>query len=276
MEFSIALPSSALEESQTDLIKSLKVGFLARSAAIFKIKTIYIYYDKNHAKNGPDSIFIKKMLEFLNTPPYLRKIIYPLSNDLKHAGLLSPINAPHHRANDSKTRAKIGDIRMGVILKQNGIAKVEIGLGRPVVISTNRKAGEIVNVKIMSTEPIKVKEISSKEINEYWGYNVEILTDISNLIDPIHTLYLTTSRHGQEFRSVQETILKNYRKYKNAMIIFGSPRKSVMDILGKKFNILKNNGNHFVVNMFPVQGTSTIRLEEAVFGTLSILRYLIH
>ena len=31
----------------------------------------------------------------------------------------------------------------------------------------------------------------------------------------------------------------------------------------------------FAVNMFPFQGTATVRLEEALFGTLAILNYVL-
>jgi predicted SPOUT superfamily RNA methylase MTH1 len=43
----------------------------------------------------------------------------------------------------------------------------------------------------------------------------------------------------------------------------------VHDILAKEGSSVKPY--EFVVNMFPNQGTETVRLEEAVLGTLAIL-----
>ena len=40
--------------------------------------------------------FFAKNLQYLETPQYLRKLIFPIQPDLKFAGLQSPLDAPHH------------------------------------------------------------------------------------------------------------------------------------------------------------------------------------
>ena len=277
MDISIAIPSSSLMETQTSKEKSLKVSFLARSISIFRVKTVYIYNDSTYNKTSTDSTLIKTLLEFLNTPPYLRKIIYPKSDILKYVGLLPPINSPHHPPKESISKLKIEDIRMGVIIKDKDKAFVEIGLDTPIPISTKRKSGEKINVKIVSIKPkIEVREIQSSQIKGYWGYDVKIIKEFRSIVNSIgkQTILLITSRHGYDFYKYEEEIKKLKTSSSEFMILFGSPKKSVMDILKSDITVLKNLPNTYIVNMFPNQGTSTVRLEEAIFGTLSILRYI--
>jgi len=53
------------------------------------------------------------------------------------------------------------------------------------------------------------------------------------------------------------------------VVVFGSPKHGIHDIVAKEGSSVKQY--EFVTNMFPNQGTETVRLEEAVFGTLAIL-----
>jgi predicted SPOUT superfamily RNA methylase MTH1 len=40
-------------------------------------------------------------LQYLECPQYLRKYFFPIHKDLQYAGLLNPLDAPHHlRQND--------------------------------------------------------------------------------------------------------------------------------------------------------------------------------
>jgi predicted SPOUT superfamily RNA methylase MTH1 len=51
--------------------------------------------------------------------------------------------------------------------------------------------------------------------------------------------------------------------------VFGAPKRAVEQILsGEGQNVERYR---FTLNMFPFQGTETVRLEEAIFGTLAIL-----
>ena len=54
------------------------------------------------------------------------------------------------------------------------------------------------------------------------------------------------------------------------LLVFGSPSKGIHEILGNK---IKQVQNSTFLNFFPVQATETIRLEEAIFGSLAILSF---
>ena len=52
------------------------------------------------------------------------------------------------------------------------------------------------------------------------------------------------------------------------LIVFGTTDKGLHDILGNKIRQIENSK---LINFFPNQGTETVRLEEALFGVLSII-----
>lgn len=44
---------------------------------------------------------LARILQYLECPQYLRKTLFPIHQSLQYAGLLNPLDAPHHlRAND--------------------------------------------------------------------------------------------------------------------------------------------------------------------------------
>merc|ERR1712045_740812 len=55
--------------------------------------------------------FMARLLQFCDCPQYLRKHFFPMNADLQFAGLLPPLDAPHH--------VRVGDksvFREGVVL----------------------------------------------------------------------------------------------------------------------------------------------------------------
>src|ERR671922_63138 len=78
-----------------------------------------------------------------------------------------------------------------------------------------------------------------------------------------------TSRKGTYFKNVEAKMVERTKNAQNILVVFGAPKHGVHDILAKEGSSVKPY--EFVVNMFPNQGTETVRLEEAVLGTLAIL-----
>ena len=61
---------------------------------------------------------------------------------------------------------------------------------------------------------------------------------------------------------------EEYKKLKKpTLVVFGSPKKGIHEILGN----IKTIQNYASINFFPNQATETVRLDEAILGTLSIL-----
>jgi len=79
---------------------------------------------------------------------------------------------------------------------------------------------------------------------------------------------IITSRKGKT--ATKEQISKYVKSDQQTLIVFGSPEKGVHEILGGK---IKNVQNAKTLNFFPNQATQTVRLEEALLGTLAIINW---
>jgi methyltransferase len=138
---SVAVPGSIVANCQTREQKTQMAGQIARAATIYHVDEIIVYDDKlapkrrvlsNDANNRNDladdsaaaaarsndnnndndgdgerkrfsepNAFLARVLQFCECPQYLRRAFFPMHPDLQFAGLLAPIDAPHHvRADD--------------------------------------------------------------------------------------------------------------------------------------------------------------------------------
>ena len=118
---SVAIPDSSLSDEEGLREKTLKIGKFARTFSIFGVKKIVIYKDPTETRDKSDMFLLKLILEFLNTPQYLRKSLYPMDSNLSYIGLLPPIRAPQHKNKVRLKDVKIGEIRVGVIHDRNSV-----------------------------------------------------------------------------------------------------------------------------------------------------------
>jgi predicted SPOUT superfamily RNA methylase MTH1 len=270
----IAIPDSSLSDEQTRRDKTVKVCQFARACSIFRVKKIYIYHDRS-VDSTEDLSLLKTLLRYLDTPQYLRKLLYPRTNQLEYAGILHPINAPHHRDWQRIRDVKLGDVRVGVIVKAGDALRADVGLTDLVPFEGSGFQGKKVNVKIVSTFPsLRGKEASQQDIKEYWGYEVREAYNLSKLLESaLNTQILITSKKGSYLKDKEAQILAGNKAFRNFLIVFGTPKKDVDEMLaleGSSINVYK-----YVLNMFPFQATKTVRLEEAVLGSLSILNHVL-
>jgi predicted SPOUT superfamily RNA methylase MTH1 len=272
----IAIPDSSLSDEQTKRDKTIKIGQFARACSIFRVKRIYIYHDPLSKLDKEDVDLLKIVLRYLDTPQYLRKMLFPMMNQLQYAGILHPIKAPHHRVVEDKRKVKSGDIRTGVVVKVKGQLFVEVGLGSLVPFSGDRTEGKKLNVSFTSPYP-NLKAVPAAEDNmlDYWGYEVKDSPSISRLIANVEkTLIIITSRNGRYFKNVESGLIDEVKNAQNVLVIFGSPKQGVHEILAKEH--CSPSRHSYNVNMFPNQGTETVRLEEALLGSLAILNSSIY
>jgi predicted SPOUT superfamily RNA methylase MTH1 len=270
----IAIPDSSISDEQTKRDKTLKVCQFARACSIFRVKKIFIYHDET-TDSAQDLSLLKTILRYLDTPQYLRKLLYPRTNQLEYAGILHPINAPHHRSLQSIRDVKLGDVRVGVIVKGRGGLHADVGLSRLVTFEGSGFCGKKVNVKIVSTYPIlRGKEASEYDIKEYWGYEVQEAFNLSGLLESTQNAQiLITSKKGNYLKHKEPRILESLKSFRNFLVVFGTPKKGVEEILSVEGRSI--DAYEYVLNMFPLQATKTVRLEEAILGSLSILNHIL-
>ena len=267
----ITIPDSSLSDEQTKRDKSIKIAQFARACSIFRVKRIYLYHDSLSHFEKDDLNLLKTLLRYLDTPQYLRKILFPMMHQLQFAGILHPIKAPHHRVVEDIKKIKAGDVRTGVIVKVKGQLFVEIGLGSLVPFTGEGFEGKKLNVRFTDSYPnLRAVQAIEEDIFDYWGYEVKEVPSISKLLSSVEkTDIIVTSRKGRHFKNIEAQLAEHTKSVQNILVAFGSPKYGLHDILAKEGASTKPY--KYVVNMFPNQGTETVRLEEAVLGALAIL-----
>jgi predicted SPOUT superfamily RNA methylase MTH1 len=267
----ITIPDSSLSDEQTKRDKSIKIAQFARACSIFRVTRVYIYHDSLSDFEKDDPHLLKTILRYLDTPQYLRKMLFPMMHQLQYAGILHPIKAPHHRVLEDIKKVKAGDVRTGVIVKVKGQLFVEVGLGSLVPFVGEGLEGKKVNVKFTSSCPnLKAIQAIEQDILDYWGYEVKEVASISKLLASLDkTAIIITSRKGRYFKNIEAGLAEDAKIVQNILVAFGAPKHGLHEILAKEGASIKPY--EYVVNMFPNQGTETVRLEEAVLGTLAIL-----
>lgn len=263
----ILIPSSLTMESRDLRVNTLKVGSIARAAAVFRVDRIVIYKDKEF----DDSRFISMILRYMDTPQYLRRMLIPRREELRHVGMLPPLRTAHHPTNSETSALKIGEYRVGAVVESvgsDGGAWVEIGVDRPIPLRTDKKypVGQRLNIRIFSRNPLAAEPVDRKEIPQYWGYETEVVDSLENYLGSLDSLevpVLLTSRKG---RVVTPKLLGELGQKRDLAVVFGSPAYGVDAFLSKAAV-----DRYYMINTIPHQGTETVRVEEAVFATLALL-----
>lgn len=114
---SIALPSSILNNAQSPELRMYVIGQVARAAAIYCVDEIVIFTEaadfasatghRDKTISDPTRFFAT-VLEYLETPQYLRRHLIPVSQELNLVGLLNPLALPSHPARDDTPRWREG------------------------------------------------------------------------------------------------------------------------------------------------------------------------
>ena len=249
-------------------IRTFKVGLIARAAAVFRVDRIVIYRDDQF----DDSRFMAMVLDYLDTPQYLRKLLIPRREELRHVGILPPLRTAHHPTNSKASAVKIGEYRVGAVVDSVGSDKgvwVEIGLDRPVPLRTDKRfsIGQRLNVRIFSHSPLAAEPVDRSEIPVYWGYQTEVVGSLEKYIGSLgpDTNVLLTSRMGRVVTPENLAGIANSGQ-SDLCLVFGSPARGVDAFLSQEIM-----DRYCMINTIPHQGTETVRLEEAVFSTLAVL-----
>ena len=268
LKISIAIPDSSLTDESTQLDKSRKISLIARTCAIFHVQTIYLYHESSGTEQ--DKSLLRTILRYLETPQYLRRTLFPKISELKYAGILSPLKIPHHTYTPDSTKIKTGDIREGMVFFAKGGKYVDVGLDKPIQYFGDERGGRRITVQFKTGFPEpSIKQINRNEVRQYWGYEVKESANLRTLLSSWNSHVILTSKKGKIIHKTEKFFDENSDA--TVLVVFGSPERGIHEILG---NAIHNVPKSQILNFFPEQATETVRLEEAMLGTLSILNVL--
>lgn len=263
----VAVPDTVLEEQGSVREKTAKLGQIARYCSIFGVDSIRIFHDP---RGKGESAFMRKVLEYLETPQYLRRRLFPLSEDLRYAGLLPPLRIPSHKARVPLGRVNPGEHREGVVLEDG--RSVDVGLDRPLVLNTREAPRKRVTVMVTSASSSRLEGVAADRsgIKAYWGYTVEVSGTGALLSDRAFPLKVATSRHGDPISRVARSLRIDLQGSRSVMLLFGSPSRGLFESVGKDLRSRVS----YVVNLFPEQNVVTARSEEAMLSALYLVDLL--
>jgi predicted SPOUT superfamily RNA methylase MTH1 len=273
-KLSIAIPASVISDTPHLREKTSKLGLIGRSAAIFRVDEIIIYPDNPKADQRKDMNFIALLLNYLETPQYLRKNLFRIESDLQYAGILPPLRTPHHPLSGKTKHLKVGEYREGIVLSETkeGLL-VEIGVQQPALLRQKQFGiGERLTLQVINIgEKVEVHVVNREEVPVYWGYRVKIeRRPIGQIVkDDSFDLKIATARVGDNFPDVADKIREKWLGSQSVLVAFGAPSCGLHEIVGADGLKLATIFD-FVVNTIPDQGTATVRTEEALLATLAV------
>ncbi|KIX06292.1 uncharacterized protein Z518_04267 [Rhinocladiella mackenziei CBS 650.93] len=303
---SVALPGSIIANAKSHDQKTYLAGQIARALAVFCVDEIVIFDDEDvpsqnkrpaigendyTAFSHPDH-FLAHILSYLETPPHLRKSLFPMHPNLRTAGALPSLDMPHHlRANEWC------EYREGVTVTPspggNGTL-VDVGLPeRRDIPDAEIAGGTRVTVHLQDPQFKIAKAVSPSAPREikgyYWGYTVRQCSSLSNVFtecqfDGGYDVSFGTSERGEPVSRVLASppfSSPDTLDFQHILVVFGGvagletaarndPELQKMGLTGKNVSKLFD----YWVNVLPGQGSRTIRTEEAVWLSLMTLREL--
>lgn len=273
-KLSIVIPASVISDTPHLREKTAKIGIIARSAAIFRVDEIIVYPDNLKADQRRDIAFIELILNYLETPQYLRKALFKLDPDLQYAGILPPLRTPHHPVSGKTKHLKVGEYREGVILseRKDGLS-VDIGVQQPALIRQKQfSVGERITVQVVKVgAPVEVQPVDRSEVPLYWGYTVRVeKRTFGQLMSAGEfDLRIATARIGDPFMALVDGIAERWTESGSVLLAFGAPSRGLHEIAADEHLKLEDIAD-FIVNTIPNQGTATVRAEEALLASLAL------
>jgi len=274
MTITVLLPVSLVADISDLRQKTAKVGMVGRALSIFRVDSVCIYDDHEPRLENPRSEvrLVKTLLEYMETPQYLRKFLFGKIDELRYAGILPPLRTPHHPTSDERTSR--GSVREGVVLSSGGgRSVVELGLRKRGVLNEEVKAGARVTVRIVKDlgDRLLVERVNRDEVKEYWGYRV---FEAPSLRDAVRTskakFVIGTSKYG---RIVMDVVDELGAAETPIALAFGGPYAGLFEICSRE-GIKPEELFDLIVNTIPDQGTETVRTEEALLVSLAILNFV--
>ncbi|KAF1344775.1 putative RNA methyltransferase [Delphinella strobiligena] len=312
---SIALPGSVIANCQTHEAKTALAAQIARALAVFSVDEVIIFndgqshpprargkpaYDPRDDETGytgysdPDD-FLYHVLSYLETPPHLRKTLFPMHPNLRTAGACSSLDMPHHlRANEwcqYREGVSQGKAADHSTKKKSSGPSTLVDCGFPVRVPTDIPAGSRVTVRFASRDepehdgytPLPAEAVSPdtprEEAGYYWGYSTRLASSLSAIFTEHRLLAHPILPSNLLFPNLN--LLNHHpplpKNWNHFLIVFGGV--AGLEVALKADEELTSKGVteasdvfDYWVNLVPQQGSRTIRTEEAVWLGLMGLR----
>ena len=277
----IFLPDSLLINEPSLREKTYKYLQIIRSLSIFRVNKLVIYRDPLlNIEPRYDKELIMKLHNYYLIPPYLRKKLIPIDPMLKYVGAAPPLRLLIHSVG---SKPVIGEYRQGYVEKKHSsYVLVDAGLKKLVrvkCIDGCPSREKVILFKLTSTRPLEGEYRKLYHSILYTGPILEYIDDLFRGIKKLrdNEYYLmATSKYGKKVcLNLLSSLRKSFRElYRGIVVLFGAPYYGLYEIFRGYGKSLEEYVD-IVINILPNQGTKTVRMEEALHSTLSIINLII-
>lgn len=245
----VLVPSSLTLTIDDPRLATYAIGTVGRAAAIFGVDEVVVYEDPEH-RGGRR---VARVLEYQATAPYLRKRLFPISEELEHVGVLPPLNVDTHLV---ETFVEEGQVRMGAMAGK----RVDIGLEELAELDPETdeqpEPGRQFPVEITATRADRVL-VRPCDPDAFTSFEVHRTPDLETAIEG-RAPVLGTSREGEAFDA------EEHLSQAPSTLAFGTPERGLQDVL-------EEDPSFPLVNTIPDQHTRSVRVEEALLASLAVL-----
>jgi methyltransferase len=301
---SVALPGSIIANAKSHDAKTCLAGTIARALAVFCVDEVVIFDDSPSstppAHPGPDeytafsqpSHFLAHILSYLETPPHLRKALFPMHPNLRTAGTLPSLDMPHHlRTSEHCPYREGASVPAPEYARSDGEPNetyVDVGLPFPVLIpSLALPPSTRVTVRLAhpddpaSTANAVAPSVPRERDGYYWGYSVRRAPSLSACFTECpfpggYELCIGTSERGKPITHYLPPSPPSPSRpsHTRVLVVFGGvaglEHAASADPELRSKGVGPGNVHELFdwwVNVLPggVQGSRTVRTEEAVW-----------
>ncbi|KAH6671773.1 putative RNA methyltransferase [Halenospora varia] len=320
---SVAVAGSVIANAQSHDLRTSLAGQIARALSVFCVDEVVVFGDGNAQPNpakrhhnrahshghqadasqddytgtsDPDH-FLIHLLSYLETPPHLRKHLFPLHPNLRTAGTLPSLDLPHHLRSEEWCLYREGVTLPGA--DEHGTF-VEAGLRIPVTVEEQIPENTRVTLKFLpgaeeaakdtKSEIIKAEPVSPDEPREesgyFWGFTVRKAACLSDVFTECtyeggYDITIGTSERGVDVETLYSgTEDQKVGNFKHLLVVLGGV--AGLEVAVKNDPELQKLGVVEAKDVFdrwvdvcPGQGSRTIRTEEAIWMGLMGMRRLV-
>ncbi|KAI2632769.1 putative RNA methyltransferase [Xylaria nigripes] len=298
---SVAIPGSILSTCCRDDQRTNIVSHVARALAIFNIDEVVIF-DDSPVSLRPSHVdpsgytgevdpcgYLDHLLQYIEMPPFMRRILLPLHPNLKTVGLIASLDIPSHPHHSDLLPYCEGVTTSNTPANGSGTL-VDVGRKEPIIIPQDVPTKTRITLQVDKNDPCKAEPVDPAtprtKRGYYWGFTTRRCKSLASIFEECkfeggYDMSIGTSERGLPISAAFPESAKGSFNFNHLVIIFGGPRGleyaaendtalQGMGILGRR---TKELFDHWV-NILPGQGSRTIRTDEALFIGLSALCHI--
>ena len=290
---SIAIPSSLVRNAQSPELRAYLIGQIARSCALYEVDEIVIFIDTvtelNSELEKSPSHFMCRLFQYLETPSYLRKSLFPFHQDFKFAGLLPVLEMPHHMRRDDNSWFREG---VTLPLSSQNQSQVDVGMIGPLTLTVDQPIPANIRVTVQIDQKTKTGIVVSpnkprKSHGLYWGYQTRLASSFSEIFTT--SSFTDTDNNPELYDCIIGVSEKGsleldeptfeLSKFSHMLIVFGGNDGIEGCIEQDEASRVSSDQAHTLfqhyLNICPSHGSKNVRTEEAIMSSLARLRPIV-